>query len=204
MIESQLLRSQDLLSEIATITFYLQVKTIFIYNNRNNKINKFYTMFIRIEKIQPICDFTLSLASRKREMLIDEYLLPVSRKSEFTNSVNRIFDYANAFLELIFGIDARRETNIKFNTLQFRAARNVRRLLVCVFAISNLHCTLLDKERDKSASPRVRSIGFNYTAWREAKGTFGEPVRWLDGVRFARCEFIFPVLKPRNRAADHL
>jgi len=117
-----------------------------------------------------ICDFILSSTSQKREMLIDEYLLPVSRKSEFTNSVNRIFDYANAFLELIFGIDARRETNIKFNTLQFRAARNVWRVVVYVFAISNLHCTLLDKERDKSASSRrIRSIGFNYTAWREVK-----------------------------------
>lgn len=31
-----------------------------------------------------------------------------------------------------------------------------------MFAISNLRCTLLDKERDKLASP-VESIGFNYS-----------------------------------------
>lgn len=69
------------------------------------------------------------------------------------NRANRQIDYANAFRESIFGIDAARAgTDIKFNTLQFRAVRVAFRRVVCLqFLICC--CTLLDKERNKSAWP---------------------------------------------------
>lgn len=64
------------------------------------------------------------------------------------NRANRKIDYANAFRESVFGTDAAGK-DIKFNTLQFRAVRSVSAR--CMFAISNLRCTLLGKKRNKSA-----------------------------------------------------